>query len=79
MTGPRIRGDASREVAARHLLLAVDLNDFAWGRLVLRPSAGCWCHTVVGNPTTNPVEGNQTPLLQGWTDGLASGWVLRKR
>ena len=36
MTGPRIRGDASREVIARHLLLAVD---FAWGRLVLRPSA----------------------------------------
>jgi hypothetical protein len=34
MTGP-----ASREVAARHLLFAVDLSDFARGRLVLRPIA----------------------------------------
>ena len=65
MTGPRIRGSASREVAARHLLLAVDLGDFAWGRLVFRPSAGCWCHTVVGNPITNPVEGNQNSIAPG--------------
>ena len=53
------------EVAARHLRLAVDLND----RLVLRPSAGCWCHTVVGNPTTNRLRGSNSiaPGMDRWS------------
>ena len=58
------------EVAARHLLWPSALigRQFYGIRWLL-------CHTDWNPPLTG---GNQTPLLQGWINGLASGWVLRK-